>query len=167
MEHAPGPKSRFECRIRWIVGEFRFLFRIQVIEVAEELVESVHGRQELIAIAEMVLAKLTGGVTERLEQFGDGRVVRLKSENGAGQSDFGQAGAERVLPGDEGCATGSAALLAVPVGEFDAFLGDAVDVRSLVAHHAIAVATDIPVADVIAPQDQKIRLLCSHDLSPY
>src|SRR5260370_17179418 len=105
MELAPGHESRFECRIRWIVGEFRFLFRIQVIEVAEELVESVHGRQELIAIAEMVLAKLTGGVTERLEQFGDGRVFRLKSENGAGQSHFGQAAAERVLPPVQGYAT--------------------------------------------------------------
>ena len=32
---------------------------------------------------------------------------------------------------------------------------------SPIAHHAIAVATDIPVADVIAPEDQDIRLLGS------
>ena len=32
---------------------------------------------------------------------------------------------------------------------------------SPIAHHAISVATDIPVADVIAPEDQDIRLLGS------
>ena len=107
----------------------------------------------------MVLAELTGGIAERLEQFGDGRVFRLKSDSGAGHSDFGQAGAERVLAADEGCASGGAALLAVVVGEGDAFVGDAVDVRRPVAHHASAEVTDVPDADVIAPEDQDIRLL--------
>jgi hypothetical protein len=60
----------------WIVGQFRFFLGVQVIEVAEEFVEPVHGRQVFIPIAEMVLAELTGGVAERLEQFGDGRVFR-------------------------------------------------------------------------------------------
>ena len=132
-----GPKLLLERRVLGIVGQFRLFFRVQVIEVAEELVESVHRRQEFIPIAEMVFAELAGGVAERLEQFGDGRVFRLKSERGAGHADFGQAGAERVLAGDEGGASGGAALLAVVVGEGDAFVGDAVDVRRLVAHHAV------------------------------
>ena len=45
-----------------------------------------------------------------------------------------------------------AALLAVPVCEFDPFLGDAVDVWRLVAHHSITVSTDVPVADSPSPQ---------------
>ena len=45
-----------------IVGMRRVFHRVEVIEVAEELVEAVHGRQELVVIAEMVLAELAGGV---------------------------------------------------------------------------------------------------------
>ncbi len=80
MQHASGSKGCLELRILGIVGEFRLFFRVQVIEIAEELVKSMHGRQEFIAIAEMVLAELAGGVAERLEQFGDGRIFRLKSD---------------------------------------------------------------------------------------
>ena len=92
-----GPNCCLERRILGIVGQFRLFFGVQVIEIAEEFVESVHGRQVFIPIAEMVFAELTGGIAERLEQFGDGRVFRLKSDSGAGHADFGQAGAERVL----------------------------------------------------------------------
>ena len=88
-----------------------------MIEVAEELVEAVHGRQKLVAVAEMVLAELAGRVAERLQQLGDRRILRLKPDGRARQADLGQAGAERRLAGDEGGAPGGAALLAVPVGE--------------------------------------------------
>ena len=54
---------------------FRLVLGVQMIEVAEELVEAVHGRQELVAIAEMVLAELSGRVALRLEQLGNGRVL--------------------------------------------------------------------------------------------
>ena len=53
-----------------------------------------------------------------------------RPEVGAGQPDLGEAGADRRLAGDERGAAGGAALLAVPVGEHRAFLGDAVDVRA-------------------------------------
>ena len=36
--------------------------RVEVIEIAEELVEAVHRRQELVLVAKMVLAELAGGV---------------------------------------------------------------------------------------------------------
>ena len=146
-----------------IVGQFRFFFGVQVIEIAKEFVESVHGRQVLVAIAEMVLAELAGGVAERLEHFGDGRVFRLKSDRGAGHADFGQSGAEWVLAADERRASSRTALLAVVVGERDAFFGDTVDIRGGVAHHASAEVTDVPSADVIAPEDQDVRLF-SHGL---
>ena len=49
-----------------IVGMRRVFHRVEVIEVAEEFVEAVHGRQELVLVAEMVLAELAGGVAHRL-----------------------------------------------------------------------------------------------------
>ena len=54
----------------------------------------------------------------------------------AGNADLGQAGAQADLAGDEGRAARRAAVLGVVVGEHHAFLGDAVDVRRLVAHQA-------------------------------
>ena len=45
-----------------VVGCGRVLHRVEVIEVAEELVEPVHGRQVLVQVAEVVLAELAGGV---------------------------------------------------------------------------------------------------------
>ena len=166
VEHAARSELLLECRILGIVGQFRLFLGVQVIEVAEELVEAVHGRQVFIAIAEMVLAELAGGVAERLEQFGDGRVFLLKSDRRAGHADLGQAGADRVLAGDEAGAAGGAALLAVVVGERHAFVGDAVDVRGLVAHHAPAEVADVPDADVVAPEDQDVGLLCPSSIEP-
>jgi hypothetical protein len=46
----------------------RLLLGVQVVEVAEELVEAVVGRQVLVAVAEVVLAELAGHVAVRLEQ---------------------------------------------------------------------------------------------------
>ena len=40
----------------------RVFHRVEVIEVAEELVEAVDRGQELVAIAEVVLAELARGV---------------------------------------------------------------------------------------------------------
>ena len=78
----------------------------------------------------MVLAELAGGVAQRLQQFGDGRVFLLQADGGAGHADLGQAGADRVLAGDEAGAARGAALLAIIVGESDPFLRDAVDVAA-------------------------------------
>ena len=76
----------------------------------------------------------------------------------ARQADLGQAGADRRLAGDEGRAAGRAALLAVPVGEDRAFLADAVDVGRAVAHDAHVVGADIEPADVVAHDEQDVRL---------
>ncbi len=104
----------------------------------------------------MVLAELTGGIAERLEHFGYGWVFRLQSDGGAGHADFGQAGAQRILAADEGCASSGTALLAVIVRESHALFGDAVDIRGGVAHHASAEVANVPSADVIAPEDQDV-----------
>ena len=60
----------------------------------------------------------------------------LQADVGARQADLGQPGADRRLAGDERGAAGRAALLAVPVGEPRALLGDAVDVGRAIAHDA-------------------------------
>ena len=133
-----GPNICLNLGILGIVGQFGFFFGVEVIEVAEELVEAVNGRQKLVAVAQMVLAELAGGVALRLQHFGDRRVFRLQPDGSAGHPDLGEAGANRVLPGDEAGAAGGAALLRVIVGEQAAFVGDAVDVGRAVSHHAVA-----------------------------
>jgi hypothetical protein len=140
----------------WIVPQLRFLFGIQVIEVAEELIETVHRRQMLIPVAQMVLAELAGGVAMRLEQLGDGRVLGTHPHGGARQAHLAQPRAEHALAHNEGGATRRAALLAVAIGKEHAFVGDAVYVGRLVAHHAPAVAAEVPVTDVISPDDQNV-----------
>ena len=73
---------------RRVVGPFGLLLGVEVVEVAVELVEAVHGRQELVEVAEVVLAELARGVTERLEQFGDGGVLGLQTDVDAGHADL-------------------------------------------------------------------------------
>jgi hypothetical protein len=72
-----------------------------VVKVAEEFIEAVLGRQIFIAVAEVVLPKLTGGVAERLERLRDGDVAILQPDCRAGDADFAEPGAQAHLPGDE------------------------------------------------------------------
>ena len=131
---------------------------IEVIQIAEELVEAVIGRQILVEVAEMVLAELSRRIAQRLERLGDGDVAVLQADRSAGRADLGQAGAQAGLAGDERRAARRAAVLRVIVGEHHAFLGDAVDVRRLVAHHAERVGADVGLADVVAEDDEDVRL---------
>ena len=158
MQHAARAELRPERRVLRIVALFRLLLGVQVVQIAVEFVEAVHGRQELVAVAEVVLAELAGRVAKRFEQFGDGRVLFLEPDLGAGQPDLGQPGAEHALPGDEGGAAGGATLLTVVVGEQHALMGDPVDVGRLVAHHPLRVGADIGQADVVTPDDDDVRL---------
>ena len=56
-------------------------------------------------------------------------------------------------------APGGAALLAVGVGEPHPLVGDPVDVRRPVAHQPVAVAAQVGDPDVVAPDDEDVRLL--------
>jgi hypothetical protein len=47
------------------------------------------------------------------------------------------------------------------VQEFYAFAGYAVDVRRLVAHEALGVRAEVRNADVVAPDDEDVRLLAA------
>ena len=159
LHDAARTELRPEVRVFRIVRILRLFLGIQVIEVAEELVEAVHGRQKLVAVAEMVLAELSGRIALRLEQLGNGRVLLRQPLLRRRQADLQQSGAQRALAGDEGGAAGGTGLLAVIVGEDRALVGDAVDVGRVVAHHAAIVGADVPVADVIAHDDENVRLL--------
>ncbi|GJE44654.1 hypothetical protein AEGHOMDF_3843 [Methylobacterium soli] len=158
---APQDAARAELgpvsRVLGVVGQFRLFLGVEVVEVAEELVEPVHGRQRLVAVADVVLAELAGGVAEVPEQAADGRVELAHSHGRAREADLAEPGPDDVLPGEEGRAAGRAGLLAVIVLELDAVPGDAVDVRGLVAHQAIRVGADVRDADVVAPDDENIR----------
>ena len=138
---------------------FRFVLGIQMVETAEELVEAMDGRQEFIAVAEVVLAELCGRVALWLEQFGDGRVLVGQPLFRRRQPDFQETGPQRALAGDECRTAGGARLLAVIIGEYRAFVGDTVDVGRVIAHHAAVVGTDVPVADVVGHDDKDVGLL--------
>jgi hypothetical protein len=81
-----------------LVLELWFLLGIQVIEVAEELVEAVVARQMLVAVAQMVLAELAGGVALGFEQFGDGWIFSAQPFFGAGHADLAESGRKTLWP---------------------------------------------------------------------
>src|SRR4051794_37698224 len=133
-----------------------------MVEIAEEDIETVYGGQIFVSIAQVILAELTGGISQRLQQLGNGRILLLKPDVGSWHSDFRQSGADRVLAANEAGAACGAALLRIIVGKGDAFFGDAVDVGRAIAHRSAAEMTDIPDTNVISPQDENVRLLGRH-----
>jgi hypothetical protein len=82
LEHAARPEPLAETRVLRIVRVLRLFLGVEVIEVAEELVEAVVGWQELVLVAQMVLAELSRRIAERLEQLGDGWVFRPDADVG-------------------------------------------------------------------------------------
>src|SRR5262245_699430 len=129
-----------------------------MIEVAEEFVEAVLGRQMLVTIAEVVLAELSGCVALGLQGIGNGRHPILNAVRISRHADSEEAGPERLLAEDERRTTGGAALLAVGVGEDRAFASDAVDVWCPISHHAHRVGADLRDANVVPKDDKDVRL---------
>ena len=160
VHHASGAELGEKCRVFWIVWQLRFLLRVQVVEVAVKLIKAVHSGQELIAVAEMVLAELAGRIAERLEQFGNRGVFLLKPERRPRQADLRQARAQTGLAGNERGPPGGAALLGIVVGKHHAFLRHAVDVGRLVAHQPVRIGADIRLPNVITPNNDDVGLSC-------
>ena len=67
VKHASGSKPLPEFRVLRIINILRLLLGIQMIQIAKELVEAVKRGEELVLVSQMVLAKLAGHVTQRLE----------------------------------------------------------------------------------------------------
>jgi hypothetical protein len=158
LKHTSRPEFRTEARVFWIIGVLRLFFCVEMIEVAEELVEAMNSRQKLVEIAQMVLAELAGGVAERLQRFCDGHILGAKTNRCARQPDFRKPGADRRLSGDEGGAASRAALLGVPVSEQRAFLGDTIDVRGPVSHDAHVEGAHVKPADIVTHDHQDVGL---------
>ena len=158
VDDAARPELLLELRVLRVIGVLGLLLGVQVIQIAEKFVEAMRGGQHVIAVAEVVLAELAGHVALRPQQRGDGGVFLLHPLRRARQADLGQAGADRRLTRDESRAPCGAALLSVPVGEQRPLAGNAVDVGRPVAHHSHVVRTDVELADVIAPDDDDVRL---------
>ena len=75
-------------RILWVDLVFRFLLGVKVVEIAEELVEAVHRGKELVAVAEVVLAELAGGIAQWLQQIGNGGILFLQPFLAPGRPTF-------------------------------------------------------------------------------
>jgi hypothetical protein len=58
-----------------VVRVLRLLLGVEVVEIAKELVEAMHGGQKFVAIAEVILAELAGGIAERFKQISKCRVL--------------------------------------------------------------------------------------------
>src|SRR5262249_55467872 len=101
VEHAARPELLLELGILRVIRALGLLLRIEVVEVAEELVEAVRRGQELVAVPEVVLSELPGDVTQGFEEFGDRGIFGTQPEVGSRQPDLGEAGADRRLAGDE------------------------------------------------------------------
>ena len=159
MDDAPGTEVLAEVRellFGRVVVELGLLLGVEVVQVAEELVEAVRGRQELVTVPEVVLAELAGGVPQGLQRGCDGRVLGTQPDVGTGHAHLGEPRSIGVLSGDEGRPARRTALLAVVVGEPGALGGDPVDVRGPVAHQAVAVAAQVADPDVVTPDDQDV-----------
>ncbi len=56
-----------ECGILWIIYAFRLFEGVQVIKQAGVLIKTVHRRQILVAVTEVILAELSGRVSMRFQ----------------------------------------------------------------------------------------------------
>ena len=157
LQHAPRAERRLERGVLRIIDLLRELLSIQVIEVAVELIEPMHRRQVLVAVAQVVLAELPGRVAQGLQHFGERRCRRLDPERAARGADGREAAPDRVLTGDESRTTRGARRLRVVIREHHSFAPDAIEIRRGVTHYARLEKADVRIADVVAEDDEDVR----------
>src|SRR3954470_514091 len=98
MNHVAWTK-RIQQLLR--VSGVRWIFhRIEVIQVAEELIETVYRRQKLVFIAKVVLAELASCVAHSLEGGGDRHRFGRQADRCAGLADRGHPSSDRQLAGN-------------------------------------------------------------------
>src|SRR5580765_6467427 len=106
----------------------------------------------------MILAELTAHIAQRLQRFGHRHVFGMQTEVRAWKPYLRESGTDRRLPRDEGCPSGCAALLAIPIGEEGTFLGDAVDVWRAIPHDPKIIGAHVEPTDVVGHDHKDIRL---------
>lgn len=110
----------------------------------------------LVTVAQMIFPELPARIAVGFEERRQRGHLISYPVGGSRHPDGKQAGAERMLPQDESRPSGGTALLGVPVGEKRAFLGHGIDVGCLVAHHSLVVGADVPITDVVSPNDEDV-----------
>jgi hypothetical protein len=107
----------------------------------------------------VILAELTSGVAERLQQLGDRRVFCAQTDIGSQHPDLGQTGTDRVLARYERRTARCATLLTIVVGKGRPFVTNAIDVGGSITHLATVVVADVPPTDVVTPTGREC-LVC-------
>src|SRR6266496_4329315 len=95
----------------------RIFHCVEVIQVAEEFVEPVHGGQELIEIAQVIFAELARGVALRFKRGGNRAGLSWYSNLSTRLADRGHPGADGQFAHDEVRATRRATRFRVVVSE--------------------------------------------------
>lgn len=139
------------------IAQFGFLLGIEMIEIAVEDIETMHGRQVLIPVTQVILAKLPRAVAQRLENFRQRGVTRVETNWGSGHAHGRQAGADGPLPRDECGSARRAGWFRVMIGEQHPLAGQPVNLRCWYAHEAMAVGGDVPVPHVIGHDHEDVR----------
>src|SRR5690348_6904331 len=134
-----------------------------MVEVAVPFIEPVNRGEKFIAITKVVLSKLSGDITDRLEKLGQRRIFLLNSALGTGYANGCHARTDRHLPRDEGRSTRGATWLSVVIRKDGASPGNAVDIRGT-AHHAVGIGADIPHANVITKDHENVGLFLSRNV---
>ncbi len=155
---AHGPLFRERLGLR-SVGVFGVLIRVEVVEIAEKLVETVTMRQMFLAVAKMVLAELGSGIAMHLQYLCDSRIFRRHTLRRACTSHGGQPGARRHLAGDKRRAACGARWLRIERSQLDPVRRDLVDIRGRHTHDVSAETADIGIADIVAENDEYVGLL--------
>ena len=130
-----------------------------MIEIAPVFLEAVRGRQRVGVVAQMVLAELAGVVAEIEQELGKRRRAGPQIGWAAGNFRQNHANADRLHAGEEGRTPGRAALLGVVGHEDRTFVADAIDVGRLADHQSAVVDARLVEADVVAHDEEDVRLL--------
>src|SRR4051812_35652921 len=64
VQHAPRSEPLLECRVLRIVRVLWLFLGIEVVKIAEELVEPMHRWETLVLVPEVIFAKLPGGIAQ-------------------------------------------------------------------------------------------------------
>src|SRR5436190_14955559 len=104
----------------------RILHRIEVIEIAEEFIETMNRRKESVEISQMVLAKLSCGVAHRFENRRDCGSFVGNADLRTSLTNRSQTRADWNLSGDEVRPPCRAACFGVIVGEPHSFSSESI-----------------------------------------
>ena len=131
--------------------------RVEVVQISEELIEAVHGREILVQVTEVVLAELPGGIALCLQGGGERHGLRRYADVGPSLTYGRQSSADRQFAGDEVRPTRRATGFGIVVGEPHPFGRKPVEVRRLPRHNALVICADVKPADIITHDDNNVR----------